>query len=179
MKPHAITRFPPVMDRQQFSDLIRDHHRPLLAYARVLTGQPERARDLVQDAFVAAWQALGRFDVTRDFGAWLRGIVRNKWREDCRRHRREVVLGDPELAMLEQAVCAWTSDNREAGLLDRLAECREKLPAALALAVHAYYDADDRDGEQAAASLDIHHATFRKRLERARAALRQCLESTV
>ena len=175
MKPHAITRFPPVMDRQQFSDLIRDHHRPLLAYARVLTGQPERARDLVQDAFVAAWQALGRFD----FGAWLRGIVRNKWREDCRRHRREVVLGDPELAMLEQAVCAWTSDNREAGLLDRLAECREKLPAALALAVHAYYDADDRDGEQAAASLDIHHATFRKRLERARAALRQCLESTV
>ena len=179
MKSLAIALSQPDMDRQQFSELIRDHHRPLLAYARVLAGQPERARDLVQDAFVAAWQAIGRFDVTRDFGSWLRGIVRNKWREDCRRHRREVVLGDPELARLEEAVSSWTSDDREAGLLERLAECREKLPTALALAVHAYYDDDDRDGEQAAASLGINHATFRKRLERARTALRQCLESTI
>ena len=179
MKALAIACFQPDMDRQQFSDLIRDHHRPLLAYARVLAGQPERARDLVQDAFVAAWQAIARFDVTRDFGSWLRGIVRNKWREDCRRHRHEVVLGDPELARLEEAVASWTSDDREAGLLERLAECREKLPEALALAVHAYYDDDDRDGEQSAAAIGINHATFRKRLERARSALRQCLETTV
>jgi len=179
MKSFAIALSLPDMDRQQFSELIRDHHRPLLAYARVLAGQPERARDLVQDAFVAAWQAIARFDVTRDFGSWLRGIVRNKWREDCRRHRREVSLGDPELARLEEAVRSWTSDDREAGLLERLAECREKLPEALALAVHAYYDDDDRDGEQSAASLGINHATFRKRLERARIALRQCLEATI
>ena len=179
MKSLAIALSLTAMDRQQFSELIRDHHRPLLAYARVLAGQPERARDLVQDAFVAAWQVIGRFDVTRDFGSWLRGIVRNKWREDCRRHRREVVLGDPELARLEEAVSSWTSDNREAGLLDRLAECRAKLPAALGLAVHAYYDDDERDGAHAAAFLGINHATFRKRLERARTALRQCLESTI
>jgi secreted protein with Ig-like and vWFA domain len=37
-----------------------------IAYARVLAGHPDRARELVQDAFVAAWQAIGRFDVTRD-----------------------------------------------------------------------------------------------------------------
>ena len=178
MKSLAIALTPPAMDRQQFSDLIRDHHRPLLAYARVLVGQPDRARDLVQDAFVAAWQALARFDVTRDFGSWLRGIVRNKWREDCRRHHREVSLGDPELARLEEAVNAWSSDDREAGLLDRLADCRDKLPETLALAVHAYYDDDDPDGEHAAATLGINHATFRKRLERARTALRQCLETS-
>lgn len=178
MKPLALVQTPPDMDRARFSDLIRDHQRPLQAYARVLAGHPDRARDLVQEAFVAAWQTLGRFDVTRDFGCWLRGIVRNKWREDCRKHRREVTLGDPELARLEEAVRAWSAGEGEAGLLERLAACRAKLPPTLSLAVSAYYE-DRLDGEAAAATLGIPAATFRKRLERARAALRLCLESTV
>jgi RNA polymerase sigma-70 factor (ECF subfamily) len=177
MNALALYPPPPDMDRSRFSELIRDHHQPLLAYARVLAGHPERARELVQDAFVAAWQTIGKFDVTRDFGSWLRGIVRNKWREDCRKHRREVPLSDAELAGLEDAVRTWSASDGEAGLLDRLANCRSKLPDTLSQAVHAYYD-EDRDGEGAAASLDIPPATFRKRLERARAALRQCLESS-
>ena len=106
MKSLALAHSPPDMDRSRFSELIRDHHRPLLAYARVLAGHPERARELVQDAFVAAWQTIGLFDVTRDFGSCMRGIVRNKWREDCRKHKREVVLEEPELAGLEDAVRA-------------------------------------------------------------------------
>lgn len=178
MKSLAIVPSPPDMDRSRFSDLMRDHHRPLLAYARVLAGHPERARELVQDAFIAAWQTIGRFDITRDFGSWLRGIVRNKWREDCRKHRREVALGDPELARLEEAVRSWSARQGEVGLLDRLADCRAKLPDALSLAVRAYYD-ESRDGDGAAAALGIPPATFRKRLERARAALRQCLESNI
>src|SRR6187402_2634371 len=111
MKSLAIAHFPPPMDRIQFSIFIAITHRPLLAYARVLCGHSERARELVQDAFVAAWQTIGRFDVTRDFGSWLRGIVRNKWREDCRKHRREVMLGEPELAGLEEAVRAWSAND--------------------------------------------------------------------
>lgn len=165
------------MDRIRFTELIRDHHQPLLAYARVLGGHHDRARELVQDAFVAAWQTVGRFDVTRDFGSWLRGIVRNKWREDCRKNHREVSLEDPELVRLEDAVRAWTARDGEEGLLDRLADCRSKLPETLSLAVSAYYD-DSRDGDAAAETLDIPPATFRKRLERARSALRQCLESS-
>lgn len=178
MKTLALAHSPPDMDRNRFSELIRDHHQPLLAYARVLAGHPERAKELVQDAFVAAWQTIGRFDVTRDFGSWLRGIVRNKWREDCRKHRREVVLGDPELVRLEEAVRTWSAGDGEAGLLDRLSDCRSKLPETLSQAVHAYYD-EDRDGEGSATALGIPPATFRKRLERARTALRQCLESNI
>jgi RNA polymerase sigma-70 factor (ECF subfamily) len=176
MKPLAVAYSPPEMDRSRFSELIRGHHQPLLAYARALAGHPERARELVQDAFVAAWQAIGRFDVTRDFGSWLRGIVRNKWREDCRKHRREVVLGDADLAGLEESIRMWSALDGQEALIDRLADCRSKLPESLSLAVHAYYD-EDRDGDGAAAALGIPPATFRKRLERARSALRLCLES--
>jgi RNA polymerase sigma-70 factor (ECF subfamily) len=79
---------------------------------------------------------------------------------------------------LEEAVRAWSASEGEAGLLERLADCRAKLPAMLAQAVSAYYD-ESRDSEAAAAALGIPAATIRKRLERARAALRQCLESTI
>ena len=77
MKTLAIAYSPPDMDRSRFSDLIRDHHQPLLAYARVLVRNPERARELVQDAFVATWQAIGRFDVTRDLGPWIAKAARS------------------------------------------------------------------------------------------------------
>ena len=82
----------------------------------------------------------------------------------------------PELAAMEDAVRAWTAGRGEAGLLERLAECRAKLPELLSQAVNAYYD-EKRDGEGAAALLGVPPATFRKRLERAREALRSCLES--
>ncbi len=176
MKSLILAHSPPDMDRSRFSEMIRDHHQPLLAYARVLSGNPERARELVQDAFVAAWQAIGRFDITRDFGSWLRGIVRNKWREGCRRNRREVSLEEPELAGLENALRAWTAGDGEACLLERLADCRSKLPELLSMAVNAYYD-ENRDGEGAAALIGVPSSTLRKRLERARSALRTCLES--
>ncbi|MBK1881159.1 sigma-70 family RNA polymerase sigma factor [Luteolibacter pohnpeiensis] len=166
-----------IMDRSRFSELIRDHHQPLIAYARVLCGHPDRAREIVQDSFVAAWQSIGKFDITRDFGSWLRGIVRNKWREDCRRHRREVPLEEPELVGLEEVIRQWCAESGESGLLGRLHDCRAKLPETLSSAVQAYYDDSNSDGESAAAAIGIPAATFRKRLERARTALRQCLES--
>jgi len=39
---------------------------------------------------------------------------------------------------------------------------------------HPFYD-EECSGDEAAASLDVNPATLRKRLERARAALRDCL----
>ena len=45
---------PPIMDRKRFTELIRQHHLTLLSYARALAGSEGTARELVQDAFVAA-----------------------------------------------------------------------------------------------------------------------------
>lgn len=171
---HAIATIPPptVMDRSDFSDLVRRHHLGLLSYARALAGAETTARDLVQDAFVAAWQNVSRFDVTRDFASWLRGILRNKWREHCRIHARETVLDEAALTRLEETMAVHRDG--DAALFDRLADCRAKLPEPLADAVRVYYD-EELDGDQAATALSLNPATLRKRLERAREALRECL----
>lgn len=170
----AIATIPPpaAMDRSEFSDLVRSHHLGLLSYARALAGTETTARELVQDAFVAAWQNLGRFDITRDFAAWLRGIVRNKWREHCRLYSRETYLDETALTRLEETMAAHRGG--DAVLFERLAKCRDRLPEPLAAAVRVFYD-EDRSGDEAAAALEVNPATLRKRLERAREALRDCL----
>jgi RNA polymerase sigma-70 factor (ECF subfamily) len=143
-----------------------------LSYARALAGGDATARDLAQDAFVAAWQNVGKFDVTRDFGSWLRGIVRNKWREYCRLHARETVLDEAALVRLEATLAPHSEG--DTALFARLGRCRDKLPPPLADAVRVFYD-EELSGDEAATELQLNPATFRKRLERARAALRHCL----
>jgi RNA polymerase sigma factor (sigma-70 family) len=163
---------PPIMDRKRFTELIREHHLTLLSYARALAGAESTARELVQDAFVAAWQSLGKFEVTRDFAAWMRGIVRNKWREHCRLHSREVPFDDDALSRLEETLAPHSSG--DALLFARLAECREKLPPPMSEALRVTYD-EGRTSDDAAALLSLNPAALRKRLERARDALRLCL----
>lgn len=171
MQTATLLEFPAPMDRNRFSDLIRGHHRGLVAYATALVKSESAARDLVQDACVAAWESLSRFDATRDFGTWMRGIVRNKWREYCRRHAREIPIDDETLSHLEEPFRATDGDG---GLFDRLAECRAKLPEPMAEAVRVTYD-EGRSSDEAAAILSTTAAALRKRLERAREALRLCL----
>lgn len=160
------------MDRKRFTELIRQHHLTLLSYARALAGSEGTARELVQDAFVAAWQSLGKFEATRDFAAWMRGIVRNKWREHCRLHAREVQLDEAALSRLEETLSPYTSGDAE--LFARLDECRGKLPPPMIEALRVTYD-EGRSSDEAATLLSMNAAAFRKRLERARDALRLCL----
>lgn len=162
------------MTRMEFSGLIRENHPTLMAYARMVTGDPTKAGDLVQDTFVVAWQNLGKFDVTRDLACWLRGIVRNKWRESCRRSGREVPMDEDALAAIERTVVEWQADRLE--IFDQLADCRRQLPSPLAQSIAAFYD-DNLSTDDAATRLEINGATLRKRLERAREALRACLQS--
>ena len=175
MIPESVN--PPPAGRQAFAVLAREHHRCHLIFARALSGNEATAADLVQDALVTAWRNLNRFDVTRDFGAWLRGIIRNKWREHLRRHAREVDVDDATLEAWENHFAQWDANRipGRAGLLDALDDCLKRLPDPLNDSVRRFYYQEE-PGETIAATLGIDIATFRKRLQRARQTLRTCLD---
>jgi len=164
--------------REQFSVLAREHHLDLLVYARVLSKEEHVSRDLVQESFVAAWNHWGKFDVTKDFGSWMRGIIRNKWREWIRREKRTVSMDEEGLEALEQELADWQSLRQDGGpsVFVRLEGCLKLLPEALGHAVSECYYNGYASGE-AAHRLGVNSATVRKRLERARGALKQCLEN--
>ena len=74
-------------DRRAFAVLVRRHEAKLVQTARGF-GLPESdVEDVVQEAFVAAWQRLADYDPGRPFRPWLFRIAVNKMR-DQRRHRR-------------------------------------------------------------------------------------------
>ena len=151
----------------------------MMIYARVLVTDEAAAADLVQEAFVAAWKNLGKFDVTRDFATWMRGILRNKWRDHCRKVGRRCEVSDENLEVMEVELGDWEEQRvRNASpVFERLESCLKKLPEGLASAVKVFYY-EALDGDEASEKLDVQPATFRKRLERARVALRECINNS-
>ena len=73
-------------DQRAFTQLMRRHKDGLYRFVRGYVGDASEAYDLVQEAFVAAWRALARYDRRRPFGVWLKRIAINKCR-DWRRRR--------------------------------------------------------------------------------------------
>ncbi|MGF1467330.1 MAG: RNA polymerase sigma factor [Sandaracinaceae bacterium] len=80
-------------DRAAFDALATAHLRPLRAVVRRLVGHPEDAEDLVQQALLKAWRALGTFRAEARFGTWLCAIgtrlaidhlrAARRWRTDA------------------------------------------------------------------------------------------------
>lgn len=64
-------------DQKAFGRLIRMHHKRLFRYIYAMLGSFDAAEDVVQEAFVKAYQALKRFRAGYDFYPWLSTIARN------------------------------------------------------------------------------------------------------
>jgi RNA polymerase sigma-70 factor, ECF subfamily len=70
------------------------HIPSLRAFAVSLSGQMDRADDLVQETLVKAWRNLGSFTEGTNMRAWLFTILRNVYISEIRRRRREVQDSD-------------------------------------------------------------------------------------
>ncbi|MGE0062757.1 MAG: sigma-70 family RNA polymerase sigma factor, partial [Xanthobacteraceae bacterium] len=62
----------------------------LRAFAVSLAGNVDRADDLVQETLLRAWTHLDKFDPGTNMPAWLFTILRNLYRSEYRKRRREV-----------------------------------------------------------------------------------------
>jgi len=120
-------------DQRAFTQLMRRHKDSLYRFVRGYVGDAGETHDLVQEAFVAAWTALGRYDGRRSFGIWLKRIAINKCR-DWRRRRavrqffyKAEDINRPGLDVVEPTP---VEDDREAGLA-RLDNAIAALPSNL------------------------------------------------
>lgn len=164
---------------EDFTELVKLHHRDLLVYARALSRDSTTAADLVQDAFVVAFDKVKTFDVTRDFATWMRGIIRNKWREWLRKNQK-YELTDDLLAQIDADIASWQNQrlNDSNSIFDSLDQGLKRLPDTLRDAVIAFYY-EGRNGDEIAEHLDIEPAAVRKRLQRARSILKQFLDQRI
>ncbi len=133
--------------------------------ALVLTGRPELAEDVVQDAFINAFQSLNRFNGRSEFGTWFHRIVVNGALNMRRREERLVLQEPPELS-------------REAGLPDHdpaLLAALRSLSDERRLLVALRYWLDFMPRE-IAETLRLPEGTVNSRLSRALEEIRHHLE---
>jgi RNA polymerase sigma factor (sigma-70 family) len=78
-------------DRAAFGELVRRHQSAVRAFLRQLTGgDSARADDLAQETFLQAHRSLAHFRADAAFSTWLLGIAHNQFRNERRRHQREI-----------------------------------------------------------------------------------------
>lgn len=71
--------------QQAYRELLRRYKAPVFRLIRNNIGDPDEAMDLTQEAFVAGFAALGRYDADRPFRIWIARIALNKCRDWARR----------------------------------------------------------------------------------------------
>lgn len=77
-----------------FESLVSRYEGRIFSFAVQACGNQTDAKEVTQDTFVKAFQALDRFDPNRVFGPWIFMIAR-RTSADCRRYRRRVANEPP------------------------------------------------------------------------------------
>ncbi len=162
-----------------FRELTERHRDAVYRLVRSAIGDSDEALDVTQEALIAAFGALGRYDPQRPFRAWIARIALNKSRDWARRRAVRRLFS---FALPEGAADAAISDDVPA---DRAAEDRETLERASAAIAELPARLKDvlllRSVEQlsqaeTAGALGISEKAVETRLYRARVRLREKLE---
>jgi RNA polymerase sigma factor (sigma-70 family) len=73
-------------DEEAFGELCREHEGRLFRQARTLCSDDAAAEDLAQEALIAAWKSLARFNGACQFSTWLCAILLNLHRQRERKN---------------------------------------------------------------------------------------------
>lgn len=156
-------------DARAFAALVAEHQQAVRGFLRRFTGQAADADDIAQEAFVAAWSRLDRFEGRSSLRSWLCGIglriARDARRSRARADRRERLWseeqGTEEGAPLEDRLAVSQA----------MAELPEEQRAAVALCLGEGFS-----HAEAAAILGAPLGTVKSHVARGRERLLRALE---
>lgn len=161
-------------DLRAYETLVEQHQTIAFRTAYLVAGSAADAEEAVQDAFVKAFSALGRFRAGAPFRPWVLRIVANEARNRRRSAGRRDRLA---LRVAEDPLSGGAVPSPEAALLE--AEQRVELLAAvnalreedrLVIACRYFLGLSE---EETAAALDWRRGTVKSRLSRALERLRE------
>ena len=84
---HALIRKAKAGDGRAIEALIRAHQEALYAFMLRMSGRPDVAEDIVQEAFVRVLKNLDRFDTRFRFSTWLFTIAKRLFVNSMQKHR--------------------------------------------------------------------------------------------
>ena len=153
-------------DRQQWIELrVRELAQPAFKFAMVLVRDPSLAEEIVQEAFMRAWQSGKTPHEAGPFKNWLYRIILNLVRSRQRRERSQARL------VLELPTQSWQATSLDPDLAQALQSLSPREREAVYLRFF-----EDASYEDAAQVMGTRPATVRVLVHRALAKLRRSLE---
>lgn len=166
-----------------FEELVRRYDRNVFRIAQHITQNREDAEDVVQDAFLKAYQNLGQFQGQSKFYTWLVRIAVNEALMRLRRRRPERMVSLDEDVKTEEdsmprEIADWTPNPEQqynqAELKDILSRTIQGLPTSFRT-VFVLRDVEGLSTEETAEALGLSIPAVKSRLLRARLQLRERL----
>ncbi len=155
-----------------FAQLVHAYQDVALRTAYLMTNDQQAAEDVAQNAFLAAFRNIHRFDLTRPFRPWFLAILVNEARMYLRSQRRQPADDlDPSLPTDQDSPLLQViqADDR-ARVRDALARLDEPFRTAAVL-----YYFNNLSVDEIAASTGSQPGTVKSRLHTARQRLREAL----
>ncbi len=164
--------------RELFEILMREHSQTLLAFVRSSVRDPGLVDDIWQETMLVAWKKLDQFDRQRPFGPWLRGIAAKTILSRMRRQRQWIQVEDQNdldyLSARFEHVHALAGDTLDEKL-DALRDCVSRLSQPERECIEGRYR-DEMQPAELSRKLDLQLETVKKRLQRAKAKLLECIQ---
>jgi RNA polymerase sigma-70 factor, ECF subfamily len=166
--------------REAMASLVREHQGRLYAFMLRMTGRPDVAEEVVQEAFVRALRSLSRFDPQFRFSTWLYTIARRVYwnmRDKCAPAPRSDLLSGVEHVAPVWSLAGWAVERNEGTARQREALQRAllQLPEVQREVVILFHQ-QDWPVWLIAKTLEMPEGTVKSHLHRGRVALRNVLE---
>lgn len=160
--------------QEDFLRLFLRHEAELRAFIGSIVRDAHLREDVFQETAVILWREFPRYDPSRSFGAWARGIAAKKLLEQRNSRRRGPLLFSPE-AILALAEAAERAPGDSQASLEALEHCVGRLPDRSRRLLAMRYG-QGQPPETIANHLGMTIAAVYQALWRLRGVLRQCME---
>jgi len=166
-------------DLESYRQIVLRYQQEVMRVVNALVFDLSAREDIVQQVFVRAYRALDQYEPGRGFGKWLKAIARNLVREELRRMLRQRGRIEAYATLALERLDSPDDEELRLAREEALRDCLETLERQdthAARAVRRHY-LEARQTAEIAAEMKRSGGAVRTLLYRARALLRDCLES--
>lgn len=165
-------------NHKAFDELVYRYQRGMLSVAQQVVRNPIEAEDIVQDAFLLAFEALPQLDNLNRFGSWLYSITRNRALRFMKRSSRIQLHEDVDAELHIEADPTSTDPAQiveQESIHEDVREAIDSLPSDFKEVITLYYWAD-MPQKRIAETLSLPLTTVKWRLHKGKDLLKTVLE---
>ena len=163
-------------DAERYRELVERHERRVFAVAWSRLGDPTLAEEVTQEAFIRGYRQLWKLGDAAKFAGWITAIARHAAINLGLSHRRELDKRSRWALDHTNPPEDNPGEQNNPYTPELLRQTLEEMPPAQRECLVLFY-LEGKSGTEAAASLGVAEGTFRVRLHRAKAELREHLEA--